>query len=102
MKLGELIRFLGLFESDRQCTHGFCNPHSYRGFYNKLAFEPCDSMAVKSLREMAESAVESTYSGYKGGEYTMTLNTSVYLADYGSCGDEISVGMLLDWLDIKN
>ena len=32
----------------------------------------------------------------------MTLNTSVYLADYGSCGDEISVGMLLDWLGIKN
>jgi hypothetical protein len=38
--LGELIEALEKLPEDRVLPVGFDKPHSYRGYYNELAFEP--------------------------------------------------------------
>lgn len=41
MMLGELIDELEQFDPEKLLPHGFKNPHSYRGFYDCVTFEPC-------------------------------------------------------------
>ena len=69
-------------------------PHSYRGIYRDLAFEikkfteyPC---IMGEFNTALEKAIGSTYTGYKGGDFTMSKNTNVWV-DFGvsSCGYEI-------------
>lgn len=94
MTLANLIAFLEKADSDLKVLHGFSSPHSYRGYYERLAFEPAADVTVKSMLDCAKSALGSTYEGYKGGEYTMGEYTECYLAEYGSCGDEIGESLL--------
>ncbi|WP_215745950.1 hypothetical protein [Gluconobacter sp. P1C6_b] len=42
----------------------------------------------------AKSALGKEFDGYKGGEYVMGPHTDCYLAEYGSCGDELSRPLL--------
>jgi hypothetical protein len=97
MTLGELIEALKQEDPARVIKLGFNEPHSYRGYYERLAFEPRENVSVGSMLEAARAALGSTYEGYKGGDYTMDEYTDCYLAHYGSCGDEIS-GLLLRYM----
>lgn len=66
------------------------SPHSYRGYYSDLAFEPsADPVSVEQLLAAAREALGSTFQGYKGGDYTMSKATPVWLAEHGCCGREI-------------
>lgn len=94
MTLGELIEFLDEYYSDRPVKHGFRNPHSYRGHYDQIAFEPCLDTTVGDMLEAAQSAIDATFSGWKGGDYTMTLDTTVNIAREGRTGEEITEDML--------
>lgn len=38
--LGEIIAYLKTFPPDRVIANGFTHAHSYRGYYEDLAFEP--------------------------------------------------------------
>lgn len=67
---------------------GFGELASYRGYYSDLAIEPYGTepgcsvdAALTDLRE----AVGRTYTGYKGGDYTMHRRTLVWVDHYGSC-----------------
>lgn len=87
MNLRDLINQLQSIEPDIVFPLGFCNPHSYRGFYDQLAFEPTKNVTVAEMLKDALSALGTTYEGYKGGEYRMGGSTIVWLAEYGSsCG----------------
>lgn len=102
MTLGELIKLLET-EEDRILPIGFDHPHSYRGYYDQLAFEPVENITVKKMLEAARSAVGKTFHGYKGGVYPMNEWTTVYIAPYGVCGEEIgylSMAFILNDLDI--
>ena len=94
MTLGDLIERLEQEDQNKVLKLGFDSPHSYRGYYNELAFEPVENVTVSVMLDAARSCVERTFSGYKGGYYTMTLLTDCWLANYGSCGDELTLRLL--------
>lgn len=88
MSLEELIDRLSEEDPDKIIVNGFGSPHSYRGFYDQLAFSPENYVTVGSMLKHAKSAVGKTFEGYKGGHYTMTLLTPVFIADYGEYNGE--------------
>lgn len=89
MILQELIDFLAAHDPGIVAPVGFHSPHSYRGYYDDLAFEPLENATVKEMLACARSAVGKTFEGYKGGSYTMGLYSTVYLSEYGTTGEEI-------------
>ena len=97
MTLEELIAQLSLYDPNKIVAKGFSSPHSYRGYYDELAFEPTDNVTVGSMLADAESALGETFEGYKGGEYKMGAGTTVNLAAWSCCGEPISSGML-SWM----
>jgi hypothetical protein len=99
MTLGELITMLEQEDPKRVVKHGFDNPHSYRGYYHDLAFEPAFNVPVGEMLAAARSALGATYEGYKGGDYTMSDYTDCWLASYGDCGE--TIGALLVSLMLK-
>ena len=94
MILEELIAFLEQQDPALVLPEGFHRPHSYRGYYEELAFEPAQNITVGAMLKAARSAVGTTYSGYKGGEYTMGQYSDVYLAYWGDTGEPLSLTTL--------
>jgi hypothetical protein len=94
MLLKELIEILERCELSKT-VEGFGNPHSYRGYYDKLAFEPMTT-TIKDMLEAALSANGECYTGYKGGEFTMDGDTEVHIAYEGCCGNPITKSALAE------
>lgn len=90
MSLQDLIDDLSKRDPNAVARPGFCEARSYRGYYECLGFEPCDSATAGDMLRVASYAVGRTYSGYKGGEYTMGLWTPCYLAPYGCTGEPLT------------
>lgn len=97
MRLGELIEYLENIDQHLVVKKGFCNPHSYRGHYEELAFQPTENITVGRMLEFAKSALGNTYTGYKGGNFKMDEYTDCYIANYGECGETIGK-LLLDYM----
>lgn len=97
MTLGDLIAYLKKEDKEKVVPKGFNNPHSYRGYYDELAFEPAENITVGEMLKAAEGALGQTFTGYKGGEYTMGEYTEIHLANYGDCGEGIGT-TLLDYM----
>lgn len=89
MTLSELIKRLESEPLDKNVPIGFGHPHSYRGFYEDLAFEPVTDTTVGDMLTAAKYALGKTFTGYKGGEFRMGAYTDVWLAHYGRCGETI-------------
>lgn len=89
MTLGELIAMLETEPHAKRVRLGFTYPHPYRGYYQDLAFVPKENITVSEMLGAARSALGSTYEGWKGGEYTMSEHTDVWLAEVGCCGETI-------------
>lgn len=87
MSLGELIAALEAADPRLILPDGFHNPHSYRGYYEQLAFEPAQNVTVGAMLADARSALGAVYEGYKGGSYRMVDYTDCWIAEYGSTGD---------------
>lgn len=94
--LGELINRLKSEDPAKRVPLGFHNPHSWRGIYNDLAFEPTGNTTVAEMLAAAQSAVGATYEGYKGGHFTMDLGTDVWLAIEGHGAGETLGAIMLD------
>jgi len=90
VNLGTLIATLESIPPDTVAANGFANPHSYRGYYDQLAFEPVPNLTVATMLAEARKAMGATYQGWKGGDYTMGAGTTVWLADEGSTGVPIT------------
>lgn len=86
MNLGELISILEGLPADAKV--GLSNPHSYRGYYEQLAFEPCEPRPVADVLTDARACVGAVFEAYKGGEYRMGLKTIVNCAKYGELNDD--------------
>lgn len=89
MVLKELIEFLESQPADKVVPIGFSRPHSYRGYYECLAFQPKENVTCGEMLEDAKSALGKTFEGYKGGEYVMGEYTDVYIAEHGNTGEQI-------------
>ena len=59
-------------------------PHSFKGIHSDMAFEPsAEKMFRNNLLRICQGAVNSSYAGYKGGEFTMTRKTPLWVSEYG-------------------
>ena len=94
MLLGDLIALLQAVDPNRPVQFGFGKPHSYRGIYAELAFEPVPNTTAGAMLTAAQNALNSTYVGYKGGEFLMDEWVGVWLAEYGDIGDAIGLVLL--------
>ena len=83
MKLGEVIAELEKHDPAKVVAHGFGDPDSYRGWYERVAFEPVGPTTVGEMLTHARSAVGATFEGWKGGRYTMDVDTVVHIAERG-------------------
>ena len=88
MTLEQLYKYLTQFPKTRTCKHGFTNPHSYRGYYEELAFEPAENVTVGHMIMCCTRAHNETFTGWKGGEFTYSDNTYVHIAYEGNANGE--------------
>lgn len=76
---------------------------SYRGYYERLGLDwtpgqytpERQDKTVAELLAQARECVGKTFRGYKGGDYTMHVDTLVHVAEHGSSGDDVPVGVEL-------
>lgn len=94
MVLSELIAHLDDCLPSTPVPMGFHRPHSYRGNYTDLAFEPCENTTVGAMLACANAALGTAYEGYKGGTHRMTEGTDVHLAKYGETGEGLGEVLL--------
>lgn len=99
--LGELIDALKVEDSAKRVRVGFGNPHSWRGDYCELAFEPVTDTTVGQMLAAAESAMGATYEGWKGGDFTMGEDTRVWLAIEGRLGETLGRLLLAFMLGVE-
>ncbi|MFI0934658.1 hypothetical protein ACH4RG_23410 [Streptomyces sp. NPDC021019] len=88
MTLDELLTALGHADQTHVLPNGFNNPHSYRGYYDELAFEPAENISVADMAAAGWAAMDETFEGYKGGQFTMTGDTDCWLSFEGWAGGE--------------
>jgi hypothetical protein len=97
MNLKELIERLEK-EPNKFLKLGFTKPHSWRGSYCEISFEPCEGAKVSDMLYEAKGALGKTFEGWKGGEFTMDEYTDVYLSEEGTssgyCEDGLSSRLL--------
>lgn len=88
MNLGELFdKFKSLTNNDFVFTVGFNNPHSYRGYYNDLAFEICNFVNLREIKASIEEGLKESFTGYKGGELSYSKTTRTHLSAYSMCNN---------------
>lgn len=91
MNLGDFSDlFLKMKDDTFVFTEGFGNVHSYRGYYNEVAFEPKSGVTLLEVKQAINLAYYDEHYGYKGGEYRYDFSTPAHLAMYGCCSDESS------------
>ena len=94
MTLGEVVSWLekavGLLGPEFR-WEGIQHPHSYRGYYQDLAFEPQRICTLSESLYSAKESIGASYWGYKGGEETMYSSTSCWIASEGDCGSELTI-----------
>ena len=96
MNLSDLIARLEAADPQQVVKHGFNHPHSYRGDYMDLAFEPATDVSVADMLADARSALGATYEGWKGGDFTMGEHTWCWLSQEGDASGETISALLLD------
>lgn len=94
MKLGELIKVLESKDLWFVVRRGFLKPHSYRGFYEQVAFKPMENVTVGEMLNDVCSAIGETLHGYKGGICKIGESTEVWLAYPGETGEQIGPTLL--------
>jgi hypothetical protein len=77
MDLGDYIDLLQKQDPNKEVENGLGKPHSWRGSYWEVAFEPVGKTTFGEMLKDAENALGNTYTGWKGGEFVMTSETEV-------------------------
>ena len=91
MRLGAFIDALGMCTAGKPVVltdgKGLDDFHSYRGYYEDLAIQPCEKpLSVEQLLVKARAALGEVFEGYKGGDFPMHKNSILWIAYYGSSG----------------
>lgn len=93
--LGELAARLRTIDPDQRLATGFEGPMCYRGYYDNVAFSPRNDVTVGYVLSEVDSAVGATFEGYKGGLYTMTVDTLCWIATDEADADGEPIGHTL-------
>jgi len=89
LTLKGLINRLSELNQDLE-VDGINQAHSYRGYYHDLAFELSGTKRkVSDILADVIACKGETFVGYKGGDFDMTNNTPVWIAEYGDIGMKI-------------
>jgi hypothetical protein len=89
LTLGDLIKQLSEMPTG-STVDKLENPHSYRGYYEDLAFRAGKgTMLASDLLEECRNCMGKIFEGYKGGEYMMGESTPVWVATYGYTGEKL-------------
>lgn len=100
--LGQLIQQLEVRERPNIVIYDFAmlaptTLASYRGYYEHLALghtnEPRFEVTVADLLDRLREAVGQVFTGYKGGDYLMSENTPLWVANSGCTGGTAVVGV---------
>lgn len=96
LTLGEIIERLKHADPRTVVPIGFARPHSYRGYYEQLAFEMERDTTVGAMLAAAESALGATFQGWKGGDYEMTEHSMCWLVseEGTSCGETVGAVLM--------
>lgn len=94
LTLGDIIIRLEREDPMRILPVGFAKPHSFRGDYMDLAFEPAQNIRVEDVLDAARSALGATFQGWKGGDYTMSESSRCWISYEGE-GSDNAIGPLL-------
>jgi hypothetical protein len=97
MILYALIKWLEKQDLDCVVEYGFGSPHSDRGNYYNLAFNPVKCTTFRDMLRHARSAYGSTFTGWKGGDFLMNSDTECFIGEYGVCGELITSAHLKLW-----
>jgi hypothetical protein len=100
MSLGTLIDALTHRPRDEEVRFdfGYMVPQglgSYRGYYYHLAlgYKENATVRVADLLKELRAAVGQTFEGYKGGDFTMSRDTPIWVANYSECPGTTIVGL---------
>lgn len=68
-----------------------CDLHSYRGYYSDLAFSGKTDQRIMShdFIDTLEGCLNTTLTGYKGGDFHMTEQTPLWFSEYGRLGRRV-------------
>lgn len=102
MTLGVFIKALQRCNQDAEVVFDFCHIKptdfdSYRGFYDHLALgwdDEGEDVKCSDLLRDANDAVGKVFYGYKGGDYTMTLDTPLWVSNYGEAKETAIVDVV--------
>lgn len=82
-------------DQDRIVGDAFGHPHSYRGYYEDLAFEVAHNRTVGQMLTDARSAIGQTFTGWKGGDFTMHGYSYVWIVEHeGETGESLGPRLL--------
>jgi len=95
--LGDLIEWLEKQDQTLVVKDGFGSPHSDRGDYYDLAFDPLPEAKISEMLKHARNADGEIFQGYKGGDFKMDRDTRVHIGEYGECGDPITIITFKYW-----
>jgi len=85
--LGELVALLERMDPEAVLPIGFRGPHSWRGDYHEVAFEPAPDVKVSDMLADVRSAIGATFIGWRGGVFAMTEWSTVHLSWLGRSAD---------------
>ena len=86
MTLGKLIAALEAMPEGAEVPN-IKNAHSYRGYYDDLAFEHGEGMRpAADLLAECKAAMGQVFCGYKGGDFVRGALTPIWVASYGRTG----------------
>ena len=112
LSIGTLIEKLSEIPIDQKdnppvIIFDFCRSYptsidSWRGIYSELALDHNQNysskkpMALPDFIEMLKNCDGATFTGYKGGEFTMSLETPIWVDNYGQSTRTAVVGVMND------
>lgn len=100
--LGDLIKDLSKYPEDANIEIrpfnlypvDFC---SYRGYYSDLSieysFDGSNRLTCGELLKKAKECIGKTFVGYKGGDFTMTEHSVIWISNYGETTNAILTGV---------
>lgn len=89
MTLGKLIEVLEGMPGNTKVDNLY-DRHSYRGYYEDLAFSlGVGTRPASELLEECRKVMGRALQGYKGGHFVMGELTPLWVAEYGCCGERL-------------
>lgn len=98
MILKDLLEWLEQQDKSAVVTDGFGEPHTDRGYYTDLAFDPVKKTTFGEMLFHAKRANGERFEGYKGGDFLMHDYTKCKIGEWGISGEEITSAHLKLWL----